>query len=152
MTFRLTFEEHSLHLQVKEPESDQYRVIKIFTPKVTKNSNSEVEALKQNYPIQPNEEDTRKINLILGPINLEETNEPKVPDEILAEMTDEEKEAITEAFKKPMARSTVNKLMITCRTRKEAVLLGRWKGMQGTYTQNPLPDCFTDKTWNTLQN
>ena len=152
MTFRLTFEDHSLHLQVKEPDSDLYRVIKIFTPKVTPNSITELEAMEQNDPIQPREEDTRKINLILGPIKLDETDESKVPDEILAEMTKVEKEAIKEAFKNHIVRPTAYRITITCRTRKEAVLLGKWKGMKGTYTQNPLPDCFTDITWNTQQN
>ena len=152
MSFRLNFEEHSLHLQVKEPESDTYRVIKIFTPKATPNTITELDEIKQDDPIQPREEDTRKITIILGPVKLDEDDETKVPGEILEEMTGTEKEAIKEAFKNNVVRQSAYRIIVTCRTRKEAVLLGKWKGIKGTYTQNPLPDCFTDKTWNTQQN
>ena len=73
-----------------------------------------------------------------------------VPEEILAEMTTDEKEAIKEAFNLPIIYKFGNRLNITCKTRKDAILLGKWKGIQGrgTYTQNPLPECFTNTTWN----
>ena len=43
-----------------------------------------------------------------------------------------------------------NRITKTCKTRTDALLLGKWKGIQGsgTYTQNPLPECFTHSTWN----
>ena len=64
-------------------------------------------------------------------------------------MNTDEKEAIGEAFKLPIIHKTGNRLTITCKTRTYAVLQGKWKGVQekGTFTQNPLPECFTNTTW-----
>ena len=36
LNYRLKFQEHTLQLQVKAPSSDQYRVIKMYTPKAPK--------------------------------------------------------------------------------------------------------------------
>ena len=70
-----------------------------------------------------------------------------VPEEILAEMTTDEKEAIKEAFNLPIQHKIGNRLTITCKTRKDAILLGKWKGIQGrgTYTPNPLPECHMEE-------
>ena len=72
-----------------------------------------------------------------------------MPDEILDFMTEEEKEAIKEAFKIPPSIKLGNRITISCKTKEEALILGKWKGLQnkGIYTQNPLPECFTDNTW-----
>ena len=32
LNYRLRFDEHTLQLQVKAPSSDQYRIIKVYTP------------------------------------------------------------------------------------------------------------------------
>ena len=72
-----------------------------------------------------------------------------MPGEILTGMAIDEKQAIKEAFNLPILYKIGNWLTITCKTRKDAILLGKWKGIQGrgTYTQNPLPECFTNATW-----
>ena len=101
--------------------------------------------------IKPSEEDTRKITIILGDIKVDMDRDPKeIPQEILLEMTDDEKKAITEAFTRRIEEKFGNRLTITCGTRKDALLLAKWKGIQssGIYIQNPLPECFTDVTWN----
>ena len=102
--------------------------------------------------IKPSEEDTRKITILLGDIKVDLDKNPKeIPQEILLEMTNDEKKAITEAFTRRIEEKFGNRLTITCGTRTDAILLGKWKGIQssGTYTQNPLPECLTDVTWNT---
>ena len=70
----------------------------------------------------------------------------QIPDEILEVMTEE---AIKEAFKIPPTIKLCNRITITCKTWEDALLLGKWKGLQnnGTYTQKPLPECFTNNTW-----
>ena len=67
----------------------------------------------------------------------------QIPDEILEVMTEE---AIKEAFKIPPTIKLGNRITKTCKTREEALILGKWKGLQnkGTYTQKPLPKCFTN--------
>ena len=64
-------------------------------------------------------------------------------------MNPDKTKAIEDAFKKPHTIKTGNRITMTCHTRQDAQLLGKWKGLQekGTYTQNPLPDCFTSTTW-----
>ena len=64
-------------------------------------------------------------------------------------MTTEEKKAIVDAINLPITKKIGYRLTITCKTRKDALLLGKWKGIQnkGTYTRNPLPECFTNTTW-----
>ena len=76
-----------------------------------------------------------------------------VPPEILDGMNTQEKEAIKEAFLEGVEEKTGNRIEILCKTRDDALLLANWKGNQtyGTYTQNPLPACFTHLTWNKIQ-
>ena len=150
LNYRLRFEEHTLQLQVKKPTADRYRVIKVYTPQVALNTLIDIDELGNDDITKPTEEDTRKITLILGGTKLNQENPKEVPKEIIAEMTLDEQNAITEAFNLNTKHMEGNRITITCKTRKDAQLLGNWKGIRrtGTYTQNPLPDCFTDITWN----
>ena len=65
-------------------------------------------------------------------------------------MDTEKERAIKEAFAERVEKKPGNKITITCKTRSDALLVAKWNGIQnsGTYTQNPLPDCFTELTWN----
>ena len=80
---------------------------------------------------------------------MEQRDPQEVPEEILAKMSTDEKVAIKEAFKLPIIYKNGNRLTITCKTRTDAILLCKWKGVQGrgTHTQHPLPECFTNATW-----
>ena len=152
LNYRIRFEEHTLQLQVKKPLADQYKILKVWTPKPAINTQIEMEEVDNSDIIKPSEEDTTKIKIILGNIKVDLDKDPKeIPEEILLEMTEDEQRAITEAFTGRMEEKIGNRLTITCGTRKDALLLAKWKGIQssGTYTQNPLPECFTDVTWNT---
>ena len=103
---------------------------------------------------KPAEKDTRKITIILGSIKLDtDTETIEVPEEILKVMSKDKEKAIAEAFTEKIERKTGNRITIICKTRKDALLLAKWNGIQnsGTYTQNPLPACFTDLTWNTTE-
>ena len=66
-------------------------------------------------------------------------------------MNNQEKDAIEKAFMEGVEEKTGNRIEIVCKTREDALMLAKWKGNQtyGTYTQNPLPECFTHITWNT---
>ena len=68
-------------------------------------------------------------------------------------MSTDEEQAIKEALNIHIEHKMGNRINITCKTRDDALLLGKWKGIQGsgTYTQNPLPECFTHITWNSTQ-
>ena len=133
---------------------DQYKIQKVYTPKPATRVPLEVEEYDNSDIKQPSEEDTRKITIILGDLKVNLEKDPKkIPQEMLDEMNDKEKDAITEAFKGRIEEKFGNRIEITCKTRKDALMLAKWKGNQrsGTYTQNPLPDCFTHITWNTTQ-
>ena len=126
--------------------------MKVWTPKVAINTPVEIEELDNSGILKPTEEDTRKVTIPLGDINIDQAKDPKeVPQEILADMTKDEKKAITEAFNIHIEEKIGNRLTMTCKSRTDALLRGKWKGIQrsGTYTQNPLPECFTITTWNT---
>ena len=77
LNYRLRFDEHTLQLQVKHPSSDQFKIIKVWTPKAAINTLIEVEALKGGDTIEPTEEDTRKITLTLGDIKVDQSKEPQ---------------------------------------------------------------------------
>ena len=77
LNYRLRFDEHTLQLQVKHPSSDQFRIIKVWTPKAAISTLIEVEALKDGDIIEPTEEDTRKITLTLGNIKVDQSKEPQ---------------------------------------------------------------------------
>ena len=149
LNYRLRFEEHTLQLQVKKQTADQFRVIKVWTPKVALNSLIEIDELDNDDIKEPTEEDTQKINLTLGDIKINQEKPKEVPKEILADMTPDEQKAITDAFNLNTEHRNGNRITMTCKTRIDALLLGKWKGIQGkgTYTQNPLPECFTNTTW-----
>jgi hypothetical protein len=59
-------------------------------------------------------------------------------------MNTEEAKAIKGAFESDIKRKTGNKIIVICKTREEALLLSKWKGIQekGIYTLNPLPECL----------
>ena len=92
LNYRLRFEEHTLQLQVKKQTADQYRIIKVWTPKAAINTLVEIEELDNGEIIEPTEEDTQKITLTLGDIKMDQGKKPQeVPKEILTDMTTDEK-------------------------------------------------------------
>ena len=149
-SYRLRFEEHTLQLQVKPQTSDRYKIIKKFTPQVALNTLAEIEELEGEEIAKPTEEDTRKVTIVLGSTKLNIDNPKEVPKEMIAEMSKEEQKAMEEAFKLNNKHMGGNRITVICKTRTDAIIIGNWKGVQkmGTYSLNPLPDCFTDITWN----
>ena len=98
---------------------------------------------------EPPEEDNRKLTLVLGDIKINIEEKPvKVPEEILETMSANEAKAIKDSFEAEIKRKSGNKIIVTCKTRKDALLLAKWKGIQekGTYSLNPLPECFINLT------
>ena len=129
---------------------DQYKIQKAYTPKPATRVPLQTEELENSDVKQPSEKDTRKLTIILGKLKVD----PKIiPQEILEEMNNQEKDAIKKAFMGSIEEKFGNRIEIICETRQDALMLAKWKGNQrsGTYTQNPLPDCFTHITWNTTQ-
>ena len=76
LNYRLRFEEHTLQLQVKKQTADQYRIIKVWTPKAAINL-VEIEELDNGEIIEPTEADTRKITLTLGDIKMDQEKKPR---------------------------------------------------------------------------
>ena len=77
LNYRLRFEEHTLQLQVKKPSSDQFRIIKVWSPKAAIDTLIEVEVLNDGDIIEPTEKDTRKITLTLGDIGVDHKKNPR---------------------------------------------------------------------------
>jgi hypothetical protein len=99
---------------------------------------------------KPPEEDNRKITIVLGDIEINEENGPvKVPKEILDTMDTNEANAIKGSFDAEIKRKPGNKIIVTCKTREDALLLAKWKGIQekGIYTLNALPECLINLKW-----
>ena len=152
LQYRIRFEEHTLKLQVKKPMDDQYKIQKAYTPKPATRVPLQTEELENSDVKQPSEKDTRELTIILGKLKVDIKKDPKIiPKEILEEITNQEKDAIEKAFMEGVEEKTGNRIEIVCETREDALMLAKWKGNQrsGTYTQNPLPECFTHITWNT---
>ena len=64
-------------------------------------------------------------------------------------MSPEEAKAIKGAFESNIQTKFGNKIIIICKTREDAVLLSKWKGIQekGTYTLKPLPECLLNRDY-----
>ena len=152
LTYRLRYEGHILQLQVKNPTTDQYHVVTAHEPSPVVN---DIEGILSKIDLscitQPPEEDKRKLTFILGDIKITTGAGPvKVPDEMLEKMNEHEIKAIKDAFGIEIKKKPGNKITVTCKTREDALLLAKWTGIQerGTYSLNPLPECFIKLTWN----
>ena len=146
LTYRLRFEGHILQLQIKNPMSHQYPVVTAHEPAPVVNNMEEISSkIDLSCISKPPEENKRKLTLKLGDIKINIGDGPvKVLDEMLETMSQNEAKAIKDAFEAEIKRKPGNKIIVTCKTRKDALLLAKWKGIQekGTYSLNPLPECF----------
>ena len=155
LQYRIRFDEHTLQLQVKKPVDDQYKIQLQYTPKPALRIPIDPSDEAYNTDVKaPTEEDSRKLTITLGRLEMETGTDPKiVPPEILDEMNEKEKDAINKAFSGRVEEKAGNRIEILCKTREDALLLANWKGNQnhGIYTQNPHPECFTHLTWDKQQ-
>ena len=151
LNYRIRYEGHILQLLVKNPETKQYQVVDTYEPAIEENYCSETAAkIDLSCIAKPTEEDSKKLTIVLGKIELEEDFSPtKVPQEILDKMSPEEAKAIKGAFESNIQTKFGNKIIIICKTREDAVLLSKWKGIQekGTYTLKPLPECLLNRDY-----
>ena len=152
LTYRVRYEGHILQLQVKNPTTDQYHVVTAHEPSPVVN---DIEGILSKIDLscitQPPEEDKRKLTFILGDIKITTGAGPvKVPDEMLEKINEHEIKAIKDAFGIEIKKKPGNKITVTCKTREDALLLAKWTGIQerGTYSLNPMPECFIKLTWN----
>ena len=105
---------------------DQYKIQKVYTPKPATRVPLAIEQSDNSDIKQPSEEDTGKITIILGNLKVNLAKDPRtIPQEILDEMNNQEKNAITEAFKGRIEEKFGNRIEITCKTRKDALMLAK---------------------------
>ena len=151
LTYRIRYKGHILQLQVKNPETKQYHVVHAHKQAIVINNMDEIAAkIDLSCISKPPEEDNRKITIVLGDIEINEENGPvKVPKEILDTMDTNEANAIKGSFDADIKRKPGNKIIVTCKTREDALLLAKWKGIQkkGIYTLNALPECLINLKW-----
>ena len=149
LAYRLKYEGHILQLQVRKPNTEQYKTMDIFEPAVDDNEETD-SAIDLNGISKPPEEDRRKLTFILGDIKMDTEAKPiQVPGEIIDMMDSDEATAMKAACTINVERKPGNKITITCQTREDALLLAKWKGNQqrGAYSLNPLPDCIYNLKW-----
>jgi len=149
LAYRLKYEGHTLQLQVRKPNTEQYKTMDIFEPAVDDNEETD-SAIDLNGISKPPEEDRRKLTFILGDIKMDTEAKPiQVPGEIIDMMDSDEATAMKAACTINVERKPGNKITITCKTREDALLLAKWKGNQqrGAYSLNPLPDCIYNLKW-----
>ena len=149
LAYRLKYEGHILQLQVRKPNTEQYKTMDIFEPAIDDNEGID-SAIDLNGISKPPEEDKRKLTFILGDIIMDTETKPiQVPEEIIETMNSDETTAMKAACTINVERKPGNKITITCQTREDALLLAKWKGNQqrGAYSLNPLPDCIYNLKW-----
>ena len=99
---------------------------------------------------QPPEEEKRKLTFILGDIKITMGEGPvKVLDKMLEKMNENEIKAIKDAFEKEIKKACQQNYC-NLQNHRKPLLLAKWTGIQesGTHSLNPLPECFTNLTWN----
>ena len=112
--------------------TDQYHVVTAHEPATVVNNMEYISAkIDLSCITKPPEEDKRKLTFVLGDIKINTDDGPvNVPDEMLEKMSENEAKAIKGAFETEIKRKPGNKIIVTCKTRKDALLLEKWKGIQ----------------------
>ena len=149
LAYKLQFIGHTLQLQVKKPNSDQFKTMHIYEPVADDNEGTNP-VIDLSDIAKPPEEDKKKLTFILGEINIDTEKTPvQVPEDIINTMSSEEATAMKAACEIEVEKKQGNKITITCKTREDALLLAKWKGNQqkGAYSLNPLPDLINNLNW-----
>ena len=149
LAYKLQFIGHTLQLQVKKPNSDQFGTMHTFEPVADDNEGINP-VIDLSDIIKPPEKDKKKLTFILGEINIDTEKTPvQVPEDIINTMSPEEATAMKAACEIEVEKKQGNKITITCKTREDALLLAKWKGNQqkGAYSLNPLPDLINNLNW-----
>ena len=109
---RVRFVDHSLQLQGKLLSSEDYSIIRHFTPPPQKNKPMEEDLNK--LEIQLTNEDTMKVTMFLGKIIIDDATLTEAPKELTDNMVDPELGILIRAFQNTKTKLPGNILKLTC--------------------------------------